>query len=108
MQLLGVVVCQFGGVHLLLGGIDCSLSLAYLSLIGGVVNDKQHLSGTHRLTFFYIDLYQETLNLRTNLYVLHTLYGTWVGGLQVGRRRTGSHHGKFVIPELWTATAATA
>ena len=107
MQLLRIVVCQLGCVHLLLGGIHCGLSLADSGLISGVVKHKQRLTGTYRLTFLYIDFYQETLNLRTDFHILHTLDGCRIRGLHVGTRRSHGHHGILIIAKLRTSTAPT-
>ena len=59
MQLLCILKCQLGCVHGALCGVHCSLSLTNLSLVSLVVNNKQHLSGTNRLTFRHINLGQE-------------------------------------------------
>ena len=80
-QFLVVLESQLGGVHLGLCRVHGSLSLAHGSLVSGVVDDEEHLSGTHRLTFLHIHTRDETGHLRTNLYVLHAFDSGGIGGL---------------------------
>jgi hypothetical protein len=88
--------------------IESGLSLAHGSLICGVIQHKQRLTGTHRLTLLHIDLNQETLQFRTDFHILHTLDGCWIRGLHVGTRRSHGHHGILIIAKLRTSTAPTA
>ena len=107
MQLLGIVIGQLGCITLLLGSIDSGLSLTHLSLIGLVINNKKYLTGTNGLSFFHINLSQESLSLRTNLHVLNTLNRGRIGALHVCIRLTSSSHRKFIVAKCRAATAAT-
>ena len=106
-QFLRVLIAQLGGIAGGLRRIDRGLGLAHLSLIGGVVNLEQHLSGTDGLTFLHVDAGNESANLRTNLDVLHTLDRGGIGGLRRSAARTHRYDGELIVTER-RATATTA
>ena len=111
MELHTVVILQLGRIELSLGGVDDSLSLvdSGLSLsdgclIGLIVYDEEHLTGTHRLSLMHVDACDETRDFWTDLHILHTLDGGRIGGL---RQSTCSAHGlyrKLIVSEIGSTT----
>ena len=84
------------------------LCLTHGGLVGLVVDDKEHLSGTHRLAFLDINLSEESLQLRTDLNVLNTIDDGRIGALHGGGTHFHSRHRVLIVAKLRTPTATTA
>ena len=103
-----IIPMFFGGGLIPFYNVMSSLRLVNRSAISDIINLEEHLTGTHLLTFLYINLCDKTGNLRTYLHVLHSLECSRISSLQVSIRSSNSTYRILIVAEIWLTLTSTA